>query len=119
MWKRRFKSLVIENMYNFFMILSPNLTQYYGLAELLRNPYFAPNLEHLVINDVLEGDHDDNHQLFFTSHLLSFADLYIQPSTGGNVVKRREVMKDIIVLGDYADFQLEIKLYSPDDNKVS
>ena len=75
MWKRRFRSSVIENMNDFFMIFSPNLPQDYGLAELLRNPYFAPDLEHLVINDVLEGDHDDNHQLFFTSHLLSFADL--------------------------------------------
>ena len=100
------------------MIFAPNLHQDYGLVELLRNPYFAPGLEHLVINDVLEGDVGDDLQLFFTSHLLSFADLYIQPSTGGNAVKRRELIKDIIVLGDCANFPVDIKLYCPDDNKV-
>ena len=102
------------------MIFSPNLPQGYNLTGLLGNQYFAPDLEHLVINDVLDCDVDDDIQLVFTSLLLSFADMEIQPSSGGNAVKRRELMKDIIVFGDCADIPLpNNRVYCPDDNKVS
>ena len=89
---------------------APNLLQNWGMYELLLNPHFAPELEHLVINDIRAYDFNDN---LFKNHLLSFADTLIQPSTGGNAVKRKELIKDIIVLWSTCHFP------GADNSKVS
>ena len=90
------------------MCLLPTMLQDWDLFELLLNPHFAPELEHLVINDRRNLD---------KSLLESFMKMDIQPSTGGNTIKRRELIKDVIVINcDRSELPV---ICGQDDNKVS
>ena len=82
------------------------LPQNSSLTELMLNPHFAPELEHLVIKGCLIG-----------KTLERFMDMDIQPSSGGNTVKRRELIKDVIVL-NYNISAMPV-ICSQDDSKVS
>ena len=75
---------------------------------MLLNPHFAPELEHLVM---------DARRNLNKTLLENFMDMDIQPSTGGNTVKRRELIKDVIVLScDRSKWPIICRI---DDSKVS